>query len=50
MVFFILSQCNFWDSSRNCLGALLLSLYVNDLDSVVKKSTIKLFAGDVLLS
>ena len=31
------------------LGPLLFILYVNDLDSVVKKSTIKLFADDVLL-
>ena len=31
------------------LGPLLFLLYVNDLDSVVKHSTIKLFADDVLL-
>jgi len=31
------------------LGHLLFILYVNDLDSVVKKSTIKIFADDVLL-
>ena len=31
------------------LGPLLFILYVNDLDSVVKNSTIKLFADDVLL-
>ena len=31
------------------LGPLLFLLYVNDLDSVVKYSTIKLFADDVLL-
>ena len=31
------------------LGPLLFILYVNDLDSVIKNSTIKLFADDVLL-
>ena len=31
------------------LGPLLSLLYVNDLDSVVKSSKIKLFADDVLL-
>jgi len=31
------------------LGPLLIILYVNDLDSVVKKSTIKISADDALL-
>jgi len=31
------------------LGPLLFLLYVNDLDSIIKNSTIKLFANDVLL-
>ena len=31
------------------LGPLLFLLYVNDLDSVVKHSTIRLFADDVLI-
>ena len=31
------------------LGHLLFLLYVNDLDSVVKYSTVKLFTDDVLL-
>ena len=31
------------------LGPLLFLLYVNDLDAVIKHSTIKLFVGNVLL-
>ena len=44
--FLRLGQCNFWGSSRNCFGPPLFLLHVNDLDSVVKKFTIKLFAAD----
>ena len=47
--FLRLGQCNFWGSSRNCFGPPLFFLHVNDLDSVVKKFTIKFFAADDVL-
>ena len=36
-------------SSRTVLGPLLFLIYVNDLDSVIKYSTVKLFADDPFL-
>ena len=44
-----MGRCYFWSASGDMLGPLLFLLYVNDLDSVVKYSTVKLFADDVLL-
>ena len=44
-----MGQCYLRSSSRNCAGPSSVSFIWNDLDSIIKNSTIKLFADDVLL-
>ena len=50
MVYFLIGLMLLLGSPQGTvLGPLLFILYVNDLDSVIKDSTIKVFADDVLL-